>query len=107
MKQKALLTFILTITCLFAAAFPAFAGEWVAAGEDQWQYIEDDGEVVIGWLDLDNDRYYLDEDGCRVNGRWTKISRYWYYFDEDGILARDTWVDNYHVDTEGRKDKAR
>lgn len=107
MKQRALLTFILSIICLFAVTFPAFADEWVAADDEQWQYITDDGTMHIGWLDLGDDRYYLDEEGCRVSGRWTKISRYWYYFDEEGILARDTWVDNYHVDDAGRKDKAR
>lgn len=107
MKHKALLACILSIACLFVSAFPAFAGEWIETTDEQWQYIEDDGEMVIGWLQLEENHYYLDENGCRINGRWAKISRYWYYFDEEGCLAKDTWIDNYHVDSEGKKDKVR
>lgn len=107
MKQKAYLTLVLTLSCLLFTAFPAFAGEWLEQEEGKIQYINDDGELVTGWLSLGDESYYLDEEGYLVSGRWIKISRYWYYFDEDGVLATNTWIDNYHVDELGRKDKLR
>ena len=109
MRHRIVLTLMLTLTCLFLSAFPALAdeGEWYEAEDGQLQYIDDTGELVIGWLDLDEDRYYFDREGYLVCGRWSKISRYWYYFDEDGILATDTWIDNYHVNEEGQKDRSR
>lgn len=107
MKRKAFLTLLMAISCLFLTAFPSFAGEWVEREEEQWQYIDDDGIILTGWLKLGEERFYLDDEGYRISGRWAKISRYWYYFDEDGVLATSMWVDNYHVDADGKKDKAR
>ena len=107
MRHRILLTLILAFTCLFLSAAPAFAGEWIEAEDEQLQYIDDEGDLVIGWCDIGEDRYYFDREGYLVCGRWSKISRYWYYFDEDGILATDTWIDNYHVNEEGQKDRSR
>ena len=86
MKRKAGLTSVLTITCLLLGASPAIAGEWRKTDNEQWQYIQDDGSKATGWLELDDERYYLDK---------------------DGVMAKDTWVDNYHVDKTGKMDKKR
>lgn len=107
MKKQILLTLALAFTCLFLSASPAFAGEWIETEDKQSQYIDDEGELIYGWLDLDNNRYYFDREGYLVCGRWSKISRYWYYFDENGTLVTNTWVDNYHVNDEGQKDRSR
>lgn len=109
MRQRTGIAFILTIVCLFLSAFPAFAGEWRQNKEDQWEYIQDDGTKATGWLDLDEDRYYLDANGVRQSNRWIKDKSRgaWYYLDEDGVMAKDTWVDNYYVDEDGRYEKKR
>lgn len=31
----------------------------------------------------------------------------WYYLDEDGVMAKNTWIDNYYVDSTGRFEKKR
>lgn len=107
MRQKTGITLVLTITCLLLSAFPAMAGEWRKTTEAQWQYIQDDGSVATGWLDLDGDRYYLDEKGNRKSNCWQKEDGAWYYLGEDGVMVKDTWVDNYYVDEDGRFEKKR
>lgn len=107
MKRKTGLTLVLTITCLLLSAFPAMAGEWHKTAEDQWQYIQDDGSLATGWLEIDDQRYYLDENGNRKSDYWLKDDGAWYYLDEDGVMAADTWVDNYYVDETGRFEKKR
>lgn len=107
MKHKTLVTLILTFSYVALSAFPCFAGEWISQEDEKWQYIDDDGELFTGWLHLEEESYYLDSEGYRISGRWARISRDWYYFDEDGILATNTWIDNYHVDELGRKNKTR
>lgn len=107
MKYTSRLTLVLTITCLLLSTFPAMAGEWRMEKEDQWQYIQDDGSKVTGWLEIDGKRYYLDEKGYRKSNYWLKQDGDWYYLDEDGVMVTDAWVDNYHVDANGKMDKKR
>ncbi len=107
MKHKTGLALVLTITCLLLNVIPAMAGEWHQTEEEQWQYIQDDGTKVTGWLELDGDRYYLDSKGNRKSDYWLKDNGDWYYLNEDGVMAVDTWVDNYYVDKAGKLDKIR
>lgn len=107
MKHRTGLTLISILTCILLSAFPAMAGEWQQTEDDQWQYIQDDGEKAIGWQDIDDERYYFDEDGIRKSDYWLKDKGSWYYLDEDGTLATDTWVDNYYVDETGKMMKKR
>ena len=73
MKHRISPTLFLTISCLLLGAFPALAGEWQKTEEDQWQYIQDDGEPAVGWLELEGKRYYLDENGCRKCEYWQTV----------------------------------
>lgn len=109
MRQKKRIAFVLTIACLLLSAFPAMAGEWQQNDEEQWEYIQDDGTKATGWLELDGDTYYLGADGVRQSNRWIKDKSRgaWFYLDEDGVMAKDTWVDNYYVDENGRFEKKR
>ncbi len=59
MKHRASLTLLLTISCLLFSAFPAIAGEWKQTEDEQWQYIQDNGEKATGWLELEDGLYYL------------------------------------------------
>lgn len=107
MKHKTGLTLVLTITCLLLSTFSSFAGEWHKTEEDQWQYIQEDGTKVTGWLEIDEHRYYLDSKGNRKSDYWLKDGGEWYYLNENGEMAANTWVDNYYVDETGRLDKIR
>jgi|GEM_PF-1081086 len=107
MKQKAGLTLALTLTCLILNAFPALAGEWQKTGNEQWQYIQDDGTKATGWLELDGKNYYLDKNGNRKSDYWLKDDGAWYYLDENGEMVTNAWVDNYYVDEYGRYEKKR
>ncbi|NBH72415.1 hypothetical protein D3Z51_10370 [Clostridiaceae bacterium] len=107
MKHKTGLALLLTISCLLLSTFPAFAGEWQQTEEDQWQYIQDDGTLATGWLELDGKCYYLDSNGNRKSEYWQKDNGGWYYLDEDGVLVTNSWVDNYYVGDDGRLEKKR
>ena len=96
---------------------------WVKEGST-WYYLENgalarnkwvgnywlgaDGKMAISsWVD--NDRYYVDANGAWVkdakrpevkkNG-WIKEGSTWYYL-ENGALARNKWVGNYWLGTDG------
>lgn len=107
MRYRKSLTLFLTISCLLLSTFPSFAGEWQKTEEDQWQYIPEDDETAVGWLELDGKTYYLDENSCRKCEYWLKDDGAWYYLDEDGVLVTDAWVDNYYVGEDGRMEKKR
>ena len=51
--------------------------------------------------------YHLDENGNRKSDYWYKEDGAWYYLDEDGVMAKNTWIDNYYVDSTGRFEKKR
>lgn len=79
---------------------------WIKV-ENNWNLNDKDGKKVIGWVSHDNNTYYLDKDGNMQTG-WTKISTSWYYFDEDtGVMLTDKWIDNYYVDSTGKKTKTK
>ena len=63
---------------------------WLPTGE---YYRED-------WLTQGEKNYYLDEQGNAVKG-WQQIDGNWHYFDENCALVKDTWIGNYYVDESG------
>ena len=97
----------LAFACSLLSVFPALAGEWRQTEDKEWQYIQDDGTKATGWLEVDGNRYYLDENGNRKSDYWYKEDGAWYYLDEDGVMAKNTWIDNYYVDSPGRFEKKR
>ena len=86
---------------------PHFAGDWRQTELNVWKYIRYDGTNATGWLEVDGNRYYLDENGNRKSDYWYKENGSWYYLDEDGVMAKNTWIDNYYVDSTGRFEKKR
>ena len=74
---------------------------WTLTEEDGWMCTDAGGEPVTGWVLRDGDTYFLDRDGYVRTG-WIKFKGTWYFLDEEtGVLARDTWIDNYKVDSDG------
>ena len=48
--------------------------------KDNWYYLDDKGNAVIGW-------------------KW--ISGKCYYFDKNGAMAADVWIGDFYVDSSG------
>ena len=98
----------LTLSCILAIfpVMPVFAGTWTEHEDKSWTYVNDDGESLTGWIEDGEKTYYLDEDGFRKTG-WFKLKGSWYYFDQNGVLAKNTWIDNYYVNEEGKMKEIR
>ncbi len=87
-------------------ATPVYAGTWIGHEDKTWTYVDSSGQSLTGWIEDGEKTYYLDEDGVLKTG-WFKLKGSWYYFDEDGVLARDQWIDNYYVNSEGKMKEIR
>ena len=57
-----------------------------------------------GWATAKSGNRYYYSKGERLTG-WQKIGSYYYYFRGSGIMARNTTVDGYAIDSEGRSNK--
>lgn len=77
--------------------------------DKKWYFFESTaGSVSEGamfkdrWIyEADKKTYYLGSDGIMCTG-WKQIGDIWYHFDETGNLSRDTWIDTFYVDPEGK-----
>ena len=99
MKQKRIASVTLSFLIMLLSSLPSYAGTWTEHEDHTWTYVNDDGESITGWIDDNNNRYYLDKDGNKKTG-WFKTKGSWYYFDKDGVMAKDTWIDNYYVNSD-------
>ena len=100
------------------------AAGWVKNDEGKWNYYDENGEMVTGWLETDEASYYLDENGDLATGwqeidgetywffpggsmktGWKEIDGSWYYFGEDGKMQTG-WVESngrkYFLGEDGR-----
>lgn len=101
MRRIRITAMIFSLLMMLMSSMPVYAGTWTSGEDGTWTYINDDGESVTGWIEDGEKTYYLGEDNKLKTG-WFKSKGSWYYFDEDGIMAKDTWVDNYYVNSEGK-----
>ncbi len=60
---------------------------WSQNDAGQWQYINENGKLVTGWLTAEDSKYYFTSEGIMVSGKWLQIDGKWYYFYADGSLA--------------------
>ena len=97
----------LAFACRFNCFFPSLHGVWRHTEDKLWHYLQVYVTKATGWLEVDGNRYYLDENGNRKSDYWYKEDGAWYYLDEDGVMAKNTWIDNYYVDSTGRFEKKR
>lgn len=101
MKRIRICAAAISFLMLLSMSMPVYAGTWTQHEDKTWTYVDDDGESLTGWIEDGEKTYYLDEDGVRKTG-WFKLKGCWYYFDENGVLAKDQWIDNYYVNSEGK-----
>ncbi|MEY8337819.1 cell wall-binding protein [Lachnospiraceae bacterium 62-35] len=93
MKKSTKLLAVLSAAAVMSAAAPAFltgAGTTVFAAGAGW--VEEDGS----WRYYDDDSYYLSD-------TWKKKGNDWYYLDSDGYITTEEEVDEYYVDSEGKR----
>ncbi|NFT06123.1 cell wall hydrolase [Clostridium botulinum] len=66
-------------------------------------YLYDTGAMATGWLSIDDDWYHFNNDGSRSLG-WVQSGGYYYYLDlQSGKLLKNTKVDGYEIDSNGRR----
>lgn len=63
-------------------------------------YLKDDGNMAIGWMNLNGAWYYLNSSGAKQTG-WQYINGKWYFMYETGIMASDTVIDGYRLNSDG------
>ncbi len=84
-----------------------YAGQgWNLTGEDMWIYLDQDGNIMTGWQQIDSKWYFFDEIGVMLTGwqndggawyllktsgamvtGWQEISGAWYYFGTNGKMT--------------------
>ena len=61
--------------------------------EGNTYYINEDSEMVYGWLELENGWYFFDYDtGIQQKGRWVAEYTDWYCLDANGRMFTSTWI---------------
>ena len=68
--------------------------------EGSHYYADSDGKVQTGWIEVDGVRYCLDGEGKMLTG-WQQDGDYWCYLGEDGTIQKDTTVDGQTIDADG------
>ena len=91
---------------------------------NSWYYYESNGTLARNkWIDglywlnsdgkmatnswVDNNRYYVGANGAWVKDAkrkqgWVKQANSWYYYESNGTLARNKWVGDYWLGTDGK-----
>ena len=78
-------------------------------------YFDVDGNMVIGWQEIDSDWYCFNASGCMLTNAWVgnyylgsngiMATNQWignYYVKENGYIATNEWIGNYYVDVSGK-----
>lgn len=56
-------------------------------------YFDSDGNMITGWLNLNNNWYYLNSSGAMETG-WKQVGYNWYYMDYDGKMKTGWFKDS-------------
>ena len=60
-------------------------------------YFDVDGNMVIGWQEIDSNWYCFNASGCMLTNTWVGN----YYLGSNGIMATNQWIGNYYVKENG------
>lgn len=81
-------------------------GTWIKQS-GKWWYEHDDGSYTKnGFETIDGKQYYFDSSGWMKTG-WVKSGKdstgaaAWYYMNSDGSMAKNKWIGNYYVGSNG------
>jgi len=110
-KRQKIAAVILTASMVFSfMGFDTLAASsrgWNQNDDQEWYYVDTNGDLVTGWQDISGKRYYFNDDGImqtdwqNIEGKWyyfnangtmqtgwQKLSGKWYYFDADGAMLK-------------------
>lgn len=73
---------------------------WVEPKPADWYYLDGNGYMQRGWVNVNGRWYYLDDSGKMQRG-WVMIAGVWYYFNGDGSMATNTWLDGWNIGADG------
>lgn len=100
MKKK----IILLVTLILLAVCGTLVGifwdpiiDWLPIDQSGWDvldnggqcYLDEDGDPITGWQELDGNIYYFDPDSFAMQIRWIDLADGRYYLGEDGIRRTD------------------
>lgn len=74
--------------------------------KNQWHdnyYLDQNGDMATGWLQLNGEWYYLGSDGAKKTG-WQYDGWAWYYMDSRGVMLKNTTVGGYRLQANGAWD---
>jgi FOG: Glucan-binding domain (YG repeat) len=63
-------------------------------------YLQSDGSMLVGWLNLNGKWYYFGQDGAMLSG-WIINNGKYYYLYSDGSMAFNTKIGLYKLGTDG------
>ncbi len=78
--KKSLLAVVIAGMAVTSTGIPVYAGQWKLDSIGYW---------------------YEEEGGTYPVEAWKYIDEKWYYFDGQGYMAKDTWVGDYYVGSDG------
>lgn len=66
-------------------------------------YLDQNGNMATGWIQLGGEWYYLGSDGAKKTG-WQYDGSAWYYMDGRGVMLKNTVVGGYRLQANGAWD---
>lgn len=73
---------------------------WLASN-GSWYYLDQNGAMVTGWKQLGAGWYYLDLQGKMKTGWFKDTNGKWYYLNESGAMSVNTMIGNYKIGADG------
>ncbi len=111
--KKFIFVFALTLVLLFTAYhfrepiidfLPIDQSGWSTTDQGRC-YLDEDGDPVSGWLELDGQKYYFDPTSHVMRTGWLEDGGSRYYFGPNGTMVSKAWVDfgglRYYMGTTG------
>lgn len=90
-------------TCLFENSMYSVSNRWIKNSDGTYLYLNSDGFVNTGWVNVDEKYFYMDESGIMQTG-WLNYEDQLYYLHTDGSMATGkTIIDSkeYYFHTDG------
>ena len=103
MKKKVILFVSLLLLILSGVLIGIFWDpiiDWLPIDQSGWKtmkngekcYLDEDGDPIPGWLEIDGSTYYFDTESCTMQTHWLELEGEAYYLGDDGI-RRTGWQD--------------
>ena len=97
---EGLLSFLILTSSVINVKAESNVNSW-SFTNGAWYHFDEQGNTQTGLQEIDGNLYYLDGNGAMKTG-WQYISNEWYYFHANGIAARNGWVGNYYLGSDGK-----